>query len=129
LLVTDAGVTEVDVSGNLIGGVTDILYDRGRVYSTSGHVVDPEAYIVLGRFPFPSFDDYGQTMATDSDRAYYLTKNFFYGAITLREFDSAPSSSEPAGAGRQRYAEQPGPLGVDGSLPHRGPGAAAHAHS
>jgi uncharacterized repeat protein (TIGR01451 family) len=96
LLVTDDGVTEVDVSASVIEGFSlDILFDRGRVYATSGRVVDPEAGVPLGTFPLP---DFGQSVAVDSDRAYYLTGSSYYGTIGLHEFDSAlftPVLSQP----------------------------------
>jgi uncharacterized repeat protein (TIGR01451 family) len=88
LQVTDLGVTELDVTTIFGGFGSDIAYDRGRVYATSGAVVDGEARTLLGTFPFPA-STFGQAVAPDSDRAYYVTGGDFSGPITLYEFDTA----------------------------------------
>src|SRR5262245_42846392 len=50
--VDAAGVSVVDVAGNLLSGFgADIVFDGGRIYSTTGRVIDPEALILAGRYP------------------------------------------------------------------------------
>jgi hypothetical protein len=48
------GVTVLDVfdsfMGDLISGGVDIKFDGGRIYTTSGRVIDPEARTVVGTF-------------------------------------------------------------------------------
>ena len=49
-----SGVTVLDVfdsfMGDLISGSVDIKFDGGRIYTTSGRVIDPEARTVVGTF-------------------------------------------------------------------------------
>ena len=51
MTVDSSGVTLVDFAPSLYGGFgVDIEFDGGRIYATSGEVVDPEAKALLGRF-------------------------------------------------------------------------------
>jgi hypothetical protein len=49
--VDAGGVTITNATGNLLSGFgTDIEFDGGRVYATTGAVIDPEARLLLGTF-------------------------------------------------------------------------------
>jgi hypothetical protein len=49
---------------------TDIVYDAGRIYATTGQVIDPEARVVVGTFVGVN----GSSVVPDSaaNRAYFL---------------------------------------------------------
>jgi DNA-binding beta-propeller fold protein YncE len=70
------GVTELDATGNLISffGV-DIEFAGGRLYSTTGRVIDPEAKTLLG-----TFQGIGSGAAVEPDaadnRVYFVTGSF-----------------------------------------------------
>jgi hypothetical protein len=52
MTVDASGVSIQDVVSNLITGYdADIVFDGGRIYSSSGRVIDPEARTLLGTFP------------------------------------------------------------------------------
>ena len=49
MAITPAGVAVTSVTANLLYGYSlDIAFDGGRIYATSGRVIDPEAGILLG---------------------------------------------------------------------------------
>ncbi len=49
--VTPSGVSRTFLTGDLVSGFdTDIEFDGGRIYTTNGLVVDPEAAVPLGQF-------------------------------------------------------------------------------
>ncbi|HEX8070054.1 MAG TPA: Calx-beta domain-containing protein [Pyrinomonadaceae bacterium] len=83
----------VDATGATVTGTTtfvvgnQIKFAGGRVYSSSGQVVDPDAGTLLGTFAGLS----GTTVFVPDPaggRAYYLTRDFSGGATTLRAFDT-----------------------------------------
>jgi hypothetical protein len=52
MLVDSSGVTTIDSTSNLISGFgVDIEYNGGRIYTTTGRVIDPEARTLLGTYP------------------------------------------------------------------------------
>ena len=70
-LTLDAnGVTIFNSSGpDLIGAFNaTILYDGGRVYSSNGHVIDPEALTLLATLPVS-----GSSVAADGGNVYWLS--------------------------------------------------------
>jgi sugar lactone lactonase YvrE len=83
----------IDASG--VATVTDATSFRvslqiksagGRVYSSSGQVVDPEAGTLLGTFPNINTRAFFPDVATG--RAYYVTRdNFGSSALLLKAFD------------------------------------------
>lgn len=54
MTVGPSGVSSVDATRGLIPNPGDIEFDAGRIYATTGRVIDPEGLSVLGTFPFPS---------------------------------------------------------------------------
>lgn len=81
--VSPSGVTTVDVTASLIPG-SDFIVAGGRVYATSGVVVDPELRQRLGQFTLGTF---GSQVAADPahSRVYFLTNSG--GMATLKAFD------------------------------------------
>jgi hypothetical protein len=52
MLLGPSGLSVIDNNSNLISGFgVDIEYEGGRIYATSGTVIDPDARTVLGTFP------------------------------------------------------------------------------
>jgi hypothetical protein len=88
--VTSSGITVLESTPNLIGSFgTDIRYFGGRVYATTGEVIDPESRTLLGTFSFPDYS-YGRAVAPGADRVYYATGDYGYGSSTkLNIFDPA----------------------------------------
>ena len=111
LNVDSMGVTELDVTPNLIAGFgAEIRYDSGRVYSSTGHVIDPEALTLLGRFSGDVFSSFNVSIAIDKiqSRAYFLSK-IVYGTAVIQVYDS--NTFLPVGS-----LEIPGVQGEVGSL-------------
>lgn len=87
------GVSVVDVSPGLVGSFNaDIVFDSGRIFSTTGAVIDPEARTVVGSFTgvaqagFPAH----VRPAVDRNLVYFLS-----GAV-LRAYDA--TTFVPAGS-------------------------------
>ena len=81
MTVSSSGVSTLDVTGNLISGfVVDIAFEDGRVYSTNGRVIDPEARTLLGTYPVGSA---GGPVLPDSDH----DRVSFIGGGELKMFD------------------------------------------
>lgn len=87
--VDQSGVAVVDVTPDLISGFgVDIAHDGGRVYASTGQVVDAEARVLVGRFSDPGIS-YGALVRPDSrvGRTFFLTNS---GATRkLLAFDSS----------------------------------------
>ena len=94
MTVNASGVTVLDVfdsfMGDLISGHnTDIKFDGGFIYTTSGRVIDPEARTVAGAFSFPATSG-GILVKPDATigRVLFLTRD---GVIpetySIRAFD------------------------------------------
>lgn len=87
MVVDAAGVSIIDSTPNLISGFgVDITFDGGRIYATTGQVVDPEARTLLGTF---SGIQFGSLVKPDSaiGRTFFLTDGFGGNLRTLRAFD------------------------------------------
>ena len=75
--VGDDGVTTEDATGGLIDGFSvDIELHGGRIYATSGRVIDPEALVIVGTYAIPSPPG-AQLVEVDDDAgvAYFLSGN------------------------------------------------------
>jgi hypothetical protein len=82
MTVSASGVSTLDVTSNLISNFgVDIEFDSGKVYATTGKVVDPEARSLLGTFPLSS----AGLVESHSIRG----KVYFLSSGTLSEFDQA----------------------------------------
>jgi hypothetical protein len=76
--VTSSAVTITDVTRNLISGFgSDIEFDGGRIYATSGAVVDPEAKTLVGTFSASG------VLEPDSQRGV----TYFMAGSQLQAFD------------------------------------------
>lgn len=88
MTVDTSGVTVLDVFDSFMGdlnGGFDIEFDAGRIYTTSGRVIDPEARTVVGTFSLPS--TFGNLVKPDSTigRVFFLTRD--EGTWSIRAFD------------------------------------------
>jgi len=89
------GVTELDAVGNLISGFgVDIEFAGGRVYSTTGGVIDPEAKALLGTFTGISF---AAAVEPDpvADRVYFVTVPGSLLAFSASTFTPSGSATIP----------------------------------
>jgi len=85
MAVDSNGVTVSDITGNLITGFgVDIEFDAGRIYSTTGRVVDPAGPSLLGTFSGISF---GALVEPDSTLGlvFFLTDES--GTRRIRTYD------------------------------------------
>jgi sugar lactone lactonase YvrE len=111
LTVSASGVAEDDATQNLVSGFSlDMEFDAGRIYTTSGYVVDPEARLRLGRFPLVV----PQPVQPDSTNG----KVSFVDSGSLAEFDATSFTL------RNTYA-LPGLAGTPASLIGIGGGSLA----
>jgi hypothetical protein len=87
--ITADGASEIAVQGDLISGFgTDMEFEQGAVYATSGRAIDPDALALIGT--------YAASGPVEADRD--LEKVFFLDGATLQIFDLATfvlSSSVP----------------------------------
>lgn len=99
--VNAAGVTGVSQGGGLLYGYsTDMKFAGGRLYATSGRIIDPEAKTLIG-----TLQGGGSTLAVDTalGRVFYLSDNILsaydintfikIGSITLPSFNGATPTS------------------------------------
>jgi uncharacterized repeat protein (TIGR01451 family) len=89
-----SGVSIIDVTENLISGFSvGMKLDAGRLYTTSGRVIDPEALLLLGTF---AVEPYHNLVAPDAraDRVFFLPREGT--PRTLSAFD--PQSFLPMGS-------------------------------
>ena len=72
--VNASGVATTNVQGNLFSGFSaDIQFEGGRIYSTSGRVIDPVSRTLLGTFPLPTGGDLRGVVADSAlARAFFL---------------------------------------------------------
>ncbi|HEX8163698.1 MAG TPA: Calx-beta domain-containing protein [Pyrinomonadaceae bacterium] len=86
MTVNASGVSVTSTVAGLIGGFnTNMKFAGGRIYTTSGRVVDPEAGTVLGTF------NGGGAVAVDQSlhRAFFLSGGSSFGSTpTLTAFDT-----------------------------------------
>ncbi len=92
MIVDSSGVKVQDVfdsfMGDLVSGFgVDIKFEAGRIYTTSGRVIDPEARTVVGTFVLPSSS--GNLVKPDATlgRVFYLTQEGTSGTWKLLAFD------------------------------------------
>jgi hypothetical protein len=92
MTVDASGVTVTNSVGNLISGFgTDIKFDDGLLYASSGRVVDPDTSTLVGTYTV--FDPFSTRRLVEPDSArgltYFLEGSFFGGQTTgkLRTFD------------------------------------------
>jgi hypothetical protein len=107
--VDDSGVIILDSTGNLISGFNvDIRFDTGdgRIYSTTGRVIDPVERTLVGTFAGIGFGSLVKPDAA-SNRVFFLTGDD--PTRTLRGFD--PTTFTPLGD-----AQIPGLAGGASSL-------------
>lgn len=116
MTVDASGVTVFDVfdsfnpMGALIEGFgVDIKFDGGRIYTTTGRVIDPEARTVVGTFSLPA--TFGNLVKPDATigRVFFLTLDGFSGTWSIRAFD--PNTRQLLGS-----ENIPGVTGDPGSL-------------
>ena len=114
MAVDASGVTVLDVfdsfMGDLISGFgVDIKFDGGRIYTTTGRVIDPEVRTVVGTFSLPSM--FGNLVKPDAaiGRVFFLTRDGFSGTWSIRAFD--PNTRQLLGS-----ENIPGVTGDPGSL-------------
>lgn len=88
MLVNASGVTQTGTT-NVSGGGA-VRFDSGRLYTSSGQVLDPETGTLFGTFTGTNINS-STTFTTDSaiNRAFYLTAPDFSGTqtLTLRVYD------------------------------------------
>lgn len=88
----------------------DIKFEGGRIYTTSGRVIDPEVRTVVGTFSLPS--TFGNLVKPDAaviGRVFFLTRDGFSGTWSIRAFD--PNTRQLLGS-----EKIPGVTGDPGSL-------------
>jgi DNA-binding beta-propeller fold protein YncE len=82
MIVDAAGVTEDNVTGNLITGFgVEIEYEDGRIYATTGVVLEPETPMLLGTYPEAGFSR-GVAVDSDAGVVYILESQG-----TIRKYD------------------------------------------
>jgi hypothetical protein len=89
MTVDSNGVTVADVSENLADG--DIRYEAGKLFTSSGQLIDPEARRVLGSFPGA---DGPVAPDVPNDNVYYLTGGQLktYTISTFRQLETVTIS-------------------------------------
>lgn len=113
MTVDASGVTVLDVfdsfMGDLISGDVDIKFDGGRIYTTTGRVIDPEARTGVGTFSLPT--TVGNLVKPDATigRVFFLTEDGSSGTWSIRAFD--PNTRQLLGS-----ENVPGVTGDPGSL-------------
>src|SRR5205814_9064634 len=99
--VDAGGVSVVDVTEGLVSNFgTNIVFDAGRIYTTAGGVIDPEARLPIGVFTGAS----GLVRPVSS-----VQRVFFFDGSTLSAFDTV--SRAPVGS-----LAVPGVRGFEASL-------------
>lgn len=114
MTVDGSGVTVLDVfdsfMGDLITGFgVDIKFGGGRIYTTTGRLIDPEARTVVGTFSLPA--TFGNLVKPDAagGRVFFLTREGFSETWKIRAFD--PNTQQVLGS-----ENVPGVTGDPGSL-------------
>ena len=99
LTITASGVSVLDVVGSMITGFnTDIEFSGGRIYATSGQVIDPEARTLLGTFsatgPFESDAVAGRTFFLSGGSLVAFDNETFgrVGALPIPGISGSPAS-------------------------------------
>jgi len=84
-----SGPTVVDLTQGLILGTADIAFAAGRLYGTTGAVVDPVARQLLGTFNVANVAVFGSSIMVDAlnGRAIFLEAGNPNSSATLHAFD------------------------------------------
>ncbi|HEX5324984.1 MAG TPA: hypothetical protein VFW40_14465 [Capsulimonadaceae bacterium] len=114
--LNNSGLSEIKEKWNLLSGFGDtIAFDNGKVYSTSGQVIDPENLVLLGTFPNVFFGGLVLPDSQDGFVYFVMPNNIFHTApIQLSVYD--PNTYLPVAT----YA-LPNLIGVPSSLGRTGP--------
>ena len=99
MLIDEAGVTVENVARDYISGFgVDIEYDAGRIYSTSGVVLEADTPTVLGSYAGIRF---AKSVVPDasSNHTYFLTSNNSIEIYNLNNFTFIESVSVPNASG------------------------------
>ena len=113
MAVSASGVTILDTTVGLISTYfTDIEYFGGRVYTTSGRVIDAEAHTGLATFSGLGFPPADNALEPTSTLIYYVTEG--NGAWRLKGYDPATfvatfDEPVPGVSGRPRGLVSVGP--------------------
>jgi trimeric autotransporter adhesin len=88
MLVDVSGVAITNVASNLLSGFYhDIEFDNGRIYSTSGRVIDPEALTLLGTYALSSTTNVQVRPDSSAGRTFFLVPGSTSGTVALQAFD------------------------------------------
>jgi hypothetical protein len=114
MTVDTAGVTatpQVIASPNFITGFgVDIKFSGGRIFTTTGRVIDPDLPGVIGTVALGT--TFGNLVTTDAalNRVFYTTLDVATGNYRLLAFDT--STMPPVPVGRQDLATNIGPFSL-----------------
>ncbi len=72
LPVNSNGLSVAGTLQNLSGNEADMKFDSGRIYQTSGAIIDPLAWALVGKFHLPGFG-YGVAPDSANNRVYFIT--------------------------------------------------------
>jgi hypothetical protein len=93
MAVDSMGVTVTAVntsfdSPSLLPDSSDIRYDAGRIYSTSGRVIDPEAFTLIGTFP--GIASFGWLVRPDAaqGKVYFLQANGMGATLRIHDLNT-----------------------------------------
>jgi hypothetical protein len=90
--VDASGVAQNDVLPGLVSGFnTDITFAGGRIYATSGQIVDPEAGTSVGTFPLANGNPASVAIDVAAGRAYFASSPGFGGSTggELHAYDTS----------------------------------------
>jgi len=88
MAVDAGGVTVIDATPNLLQSfAADIEYANGRIYTTTGAVIEPETRTLVGTFPGIPFDSVVEPDVA-AGVVYFLTANLG-SSLALQTFDAA----------------------------------------
>ena len=89
-MTIDASGVTVSSTGSLAAGAR-IKFSGGKIFSSVGHVINPDTNTLLGTFflgnSFSNFNTTAFVPDTAAGRAYYLTPGPTFGTLTLKAFD------------------------------------------
>jgi hypothetical protein len=86
--VSPSGVTVTNVTQNLITGIADIQFEGGRIYASTGRVIDPVNRTLLGTFSLslPLGGEYrGVAVDAEQERAFFLVA--IPGSVSVHAFN------------------------------------------
>ncbi|HKP73126.1 MAG TPA: hypothetical protein VJT82_09340, partial [Pyrinomonadaceae bacterium] len=83
MTIDATGVASTTISAQSAG--TRIKFANGRIYGSGGQVFNPDTNTLLGTFAGVS--TFAFTVDTAAERAYYVSRDFSSGSVTLRAFN------------------------------------------